>query len=289
MNKKETMEAVKDLIIIYDNRTESDTPADTLKKAAAEMGAEKVRDTLAALVIANADDGRITPDTLKKAHEIGSAYAEGEYLPRYADIHRAHLDQLAAYMFRHFDEIKAAEGEKQPETVNAAQILEAVNDRLTEEPQTDEGADFVDEYGASDSPYICDAFSEFADGRIDIYTDDLLQWAAGHYDDIDEARAEGLTEGADFLGQIRGGQYLAFERALYQDERGIIQSIAREYLRNTLFSGTTTTAERLADALDNLADALDNIDSNDRLDAIADAVDDFRHALTGEEEEENDK
>lgn len=107
MNKKETMEAVKTLISIYDSRTEADTPADTLKKAAAEMGAEKVRDTLAALVIANADDGRIARDTLTKARAIGSAYAEGEYLPRYADIHRAHLDQLAAYMFAHFDEIRA--------------------------------------------------------------------------------------------------------------------------------------------------------------------------------------
>jgi hypothetical protein len=173
------------------------------------------------------------------------------------------------------------------DTRTAAEILTAVNERLTEEPQTDDGADFVAEYSASDSAYICDAFSEFADGRTSIYNSDIKKFMCENPDAVEDALNEFGFDGCgnDFYKLGQTAEYLQIERALYNDMVGIIQALAREYLENVILE-QDYNGDKLADALEELADALENIDNNNRLDDIADAVNDFLKALTDEDGEQ---
>lgn len=169
------------------------------------------------------------------------------------------------------------------DTRTAAEILAAINERLTEEPQTDDGADFVADYGASDSAYICDAFSEFADGHTSIYYSDIKKFMCENPDAVEDALNEFGFDGCgnDFYKLGQTAEYMQIERALYNDIRGIVQALAREYLANVILE-KDFNGDKLADALDELADALDDIDNNNRLDDIADAVNDFLKALTDE-------
>lgn len=164
--------------------------------------------------------------------------------------------------------------------LNNGQILEEVNKALDEGKKNDISVDFCADRGASESAYICDAFSEYADSRVDIYTADLWKWAAENYEYIDEARAE-FGAGADILDDLRAGQFLQNERALYEDIDGIKEDLARQYINNVLINieAEETTVK---EAIETLKDDLANIDNNDRLDAIADACNIFIETLRGE-------
>lgn len=168
-------------------------------------------------------------------------------------------------------------------TVCKREILETVAERLSDEPQSDIAIDFCADYSASDSEYICDAFSDYADRRVDIYTADLWRWAADNYEYIDQARNE-FGPAAEILDDIRAGEYLKNETDLSEDAAEIYKTLAREYIGNVILDDITTTAERLGNAIDDLEGALDMLDSGDRIDAIADACNDFIKALADESE-----
>lgn len=169
-------------------------------------------------------------------------------------------------------------------TLKSDDILSAVKNTISQAPQNDTATDFCDDYSASDNDYICDAFSDYADSRIDIYTADLWRWAADNYEYINDWRNE-CGAGKDILDDIRGGQFLQNEQNLYDDFDEIKETLAREYIENVILEDLTTTPDALAVALDDLANALDGIDNNDRLDSIAEACNDFLKALNDDSAE----
>lgn len=165
--------------------------------------------------------------------------------------------------------------------LNNEQILAEVEKALDEGKKNDISVDFCSDRDASESDYICDAITEYADSRIDIYSADLWKWAAENYEYIDEARAE-FGASKEILDDLRAGQFLQNERALYEDIDGIKEDLARQYINNVLIV-TEADETTLKEAIETLKDDLANIDNNDRLNAIADACDFFIEALKGAE------
>ena len=71
------------------------------------------------------------------------------------------------------------------------------------------------EYGDRITDYtgnIGDAFSEIADGAVDLYTHDLLKWLSDNYEWLEEADFQGLLEGCkgDLIKMTQMAQYECF-------------------------------------------------------------------------------
>lgn len=126
--------------------------------------------------------------------------------------------------------------------------------------------DFVGDYSLTCSSYICDAFSDYADSRVDIYYYDLFEWAKNNYDAINEATAE-LGSTGDICQDIRQGQYLEYDRQLYADSETIIEMLVIDFLINE------EDIEELEETqLDEILDAVDLEDTSQRLEDIAEVV-----------------
>ena len=166
------------------------------------------------------------------------------------------------------------------EKLNTSEILAEVEKALDEGKKNNISIDFCADRGANEGQYICDAITEYADSRVDIYTADLWQWAAENYEYIDEARAE-FGPSKDIIDDLRAGQFLQNEQQLYEDINGIIEDLARQYINNVLINieAEETTVKK---AIETLKNDLADIDDNDRLNAIADACDAFIKTLKGE-------
>lgn len=117
---------------------------------------------------------------------------------------------------------------------------------------------------ADSSSYICDAITERADSRIDIYTRDLLDWAGNHICEIDDAVNE-LGKPDSFLGYIQQAQFLYYERLMYNElENGILWACyeaAKEYAEEI--------TEEQNKEIEELAESLDN---NSRFDEITNGI-----------------
>lgn len=117
---------------------------------------------------------------------------------------------------------------------------------------------------ADSSSYICDGISEKADGLIDIYTRDLLDWAGNHISEIDDAVDE-LGKPDSFLGYIQQAQFLYYERLMYNElENGILWACyeaAKEYAEEI--------TEEQNKEIEEFAESLDN---NSRFDEITDGI-----------------
>lgn len=127
------------------------------------------------------------------------------------------------------------------------------------------------------SSYICDAISEYADGSVDIYNYDLLNWAKDNYSYIEEAIdefgdvAKDSNGRADFIRTIQQGQYLKYERDAYNQLDDVIKFEACRCLIDLLKDKETNkTIEDFDEFIENL-----NIDNNDRCDDIYDACEEF--------------
>ena len=64
------------------------------------------------------------------------------------------------------------------------EIKKILEDRKTElkRQMSDISCDFCGDYDIDSDDYICDAITEYADGQVDIYTSDLLEWAKNNYE-----------------------------------------------------------------------------------------------------------
>lgn len=114
------------------------------------------------------------------------------------------------------------------------------------------------------SSYICDAISERADSRIDIYNYDLIEWAKSHICEIDEA-ADELGKPDSFIGYIQQAQFLVFERELYNElENGILWAC---YEASKDYDEEIT--EEQNKEIEELAESLDN---NSRFDEITNGI-----------------
>lgn len=141
-----------------------------------------------------------------------------------------------------------------------------VNDKIKElEAEMDDNAvnfaDMMREY--SGSAYICDAICEKADGEVDIYNSDLLDWAKDHLADIEDANAEFGTPN-DIIKQIMQAQYKLNSDALYE---GMDDGMKLAAWRLAKEHAEEVTEEQAAEL-----DAV-SLDHNDRIDDLADYVD----------------
>lgn len=127
----------------------------------------------------------------------------------------------------------------------------------------DTSKDFIFDYSATDSAYICDAIAEFADGKIDIYYADRAKWFGEHWELVNEANAEFGSTG-DVMQDIVQAQFLYYENQVRSDIEYIVLALACEYLINN-------GLEELNDAqLNNLNHITYQVDENSNFDDIAD-------------------
>lgn len=116
-----------------------------------------------------------------------------------------------------------------------------------------------------DNGYLCDIITEIADNNVDVYTYDLFEWAKTNYDIIEEANAEMGTPN-DMLAQIRQGQFLYYERDLYENLHDVVLFRLYNYIEKDLKIEELT--EEQADKIEYLN--LD--DNNERLENLIDEV-----------------
>jgi hypothetical protein len=127
----------------------------------------------------------------------------------------------------------------------------------------DTSEDFIFDYSASDSAYICDAITEFADSQVDIYYSDRAKWFGEHWDLVNDANDE-LGSTGDVMQDIAQAQFLYYERQLSGDIENIVLALASQYLIDNGLA-------ELNDAqLNNLNHITYQIDENSNLDDIAD-------------------
>ena len=126
--------------------------------------------------------------------------------------------------------------------------------------------DFVNDYKATHSDYICDAFRSFADGCVDIYYSDRAKWFADNWALVDEANAE-FGQSGDVMQDIAQAQFLQVERELYDDIEDIILALAYKYLVDNEIEELTEEQIEIVEAI------TCEIDNNNRLEDIADYLD----------------
>lgn len=106
---------------------------------------------------------------------------------------------------------------------------------------------------ADSSSYICDAIGEKADGLVDVYNYDLIDWAKSHIAEIDEA-AEELGKPDSFIGYIQQAQFMYYEHLIYDElDNGILWACyeaAKEYAEE-ITEDQNKEIEELAESLDN--------------------------------------
>lgn len=122
------------------------------------------------------------------------------------------------------------------------------------------------------SNYICDAITEYASESVDIYYNDLFEWAKGNYSYIDKALAElGCFENSFAL--LTDSQYLQNYEELYNDIQQIIKKLAYYNILQKLED--IDTIERTAEQIENFEIAIEDIDDNDSICEINDAIVEF--------------
>lgn len=132
--------------------------------------------------------------------------------------------------------------------------------------------------GYSDN-YICDIVNELADSNVDIYNNDLLEWAKHNHNYIDEAVAE-LGHGKDFINNIQIGQYYYNNNEMYDNLKEYLRYFAYDYLLNT------KRIENIKDEdIDNIDNELNYIDNNNYLSDVEVIIDNFVESLEENEEE----
>lgn len=151
--------------------------------------------------------------------------------------------------------------------------LEELKDNL-KAGMNDISIDFASDYDITQDDYISDLFCEYADNRVDVYNSNLLEWAKYNYEYIEEAIdeygdvAKDPSGRADFMRTIQQGQFLYYERQLYEDAEDIIKLLAINYL---LENEDEVETEMDNDRIDEMLDDID-VDTNDRMSDIKDVV-----------------
>lgn len=128
-----------------------------------------------------------------------------------------------------------------------------------------------------DNGYICDIITEIADNNIDIYYADLFEWAKHNFDIIEEANEE-MGAPNDIIKQIQQGQFIAFERDLYENLEDILKFYMYDYIEKDLKIEELTEEQN-----ENLLD-WDFSDNNEQLENLVDHINEIL-----EEEEENEQ
>lgn len=123
-------------------------------------------------------------------------------------------------------------------------------------------SDLADNFAEYESGYICDIISQVADNWVDICTSDLMKWNANNYSYVEEAIQEfGAPEEFDMVKAIQMGQYLCYERAMYNNlywciKLAILENIQAEEISENILE----QIEEIANEEDNNASLEDYIE-----------------------------
>ena len=147
-------------------------------------------------------------------------------------------------------------------------IRELMDEKIAN--MSDTSKDFCNDYKATDSDYICDAFGDFADGCVDIYYSDRAKWFANNWNLVDEANAE-LGQSGDVMQDISQAQFLQAERALYNDIEEIILVLAYKHLLDNEIEEITE------EQIEIIEDITREIDNNSRLNDIVDYLEGLKN------------
>jgi hypothetical protein len=162
-------------------------------------------------------------------------------------------------------------------------INEAVNNYFlanglsTVEQLSEKAQDFINEYGATDSGYICDLITEFADSNTSIYYYDIKNFIINNLDAVTDAINELGWDGCggDLYKAGQAAEFLTIERALYDDLTAIVKHLAIEYITNIASDLAVADSEQLTELLSELENNLEMVDNNDYIDIIADYCNEF--------------
>ena len=82
-----------------------------------------------------------------------------------------------------------------------------------------ETIDFLNDYADADNMYLCDAISEFADGRTSIYYSDIKKFISENVDAVNDAVAEFGWDGcgSDLMKAGQIAEFLTIENKIYED------------------------------------------------------------------------
>lgn len=121
--------------------------------------------------------------------------------------------------------------------------------------------------------YIGDIITEIADNNVDIYNNDLMEWAKGNTSYIEDALREfGTPEDSnghpDFMRIIMQGQYYMHEQDLYNNLEDILKYWAYDYIENKY--NLTELTEEQNDEIEFL-----NYNNIDRLEEIEGMIEDI--------------
>lgn len=99
-------------------------------------------------------------------------------------------------------------------------ITQAIQDFTPSYKLQDYTVEFIEAVEYADTvDDLQDQINELADAQIDIYNNDLIEWTRADNDHIwaiNEAMSEFGTEGQDFFGLIRLGQYKFYSDIFYE-------------------------------------------------------------------------
>lgn len=75
---------------------------------------------------------------------------------------------------------------------------------------------------------IDEIIRDIADNNVDIYTSDLMDWVKDNYNYVEDYIKEfGIdSSNFDFIGAVRGGQYLYIEQTLYNNKSDMLEYLA---------------------------------------------------------------
>lgn len=160
------------------------------------------------------------------------------------------------------------------------ELLEYLEERKEELKKqiNDISVNFCENYSLYSGEYLSDLISEHADSEVSIYYSDIFEFAKNNFEDVNDAIAEfGLAKDSegnpDIIRTIQSGEYLANERALYDDIDNIKELLIVDYLidniDNLKFIAATT------EEFDNIiGELVGEFDESERIDNVCDAVND---------------
>lgn len=99
---------------------------------------------------------------------------------------------------------------------NKIELSEQLVEFFTSYERNGEEVDLSDLYNHFEYDGRC---HEFVDGKIDIYTHDLMKWNAENYSYVDDAIGEGLvnTDKFDMVSAIQAGQFMYYNELFIND------------------------------------------------------------------------
>lgn len=119
-----------------------------------------------------------------------------------------------------------------------------------------------------DNGYICDLISEISDNNVDIYTNNLWDWARYNQDIVEDALAEMDFSSSNSLTDL-------FMYAQYMDNSNILYENIEDVIRYKIYDYLSDMEIIPLSLYDYINDIVSSTDASDKLDVILDDLDNF--------------